>query len=57
MWAGGALPIAGADEDFAVPLAFLAMKFVNRHEPSIINFDQISSNTGWVWSFLFDAKV
>ena len=31
-----ALPIAGADEDFAVALAFLAMKFVNRHEDKII---------------------
>ena len=27
-----ALPFTGADEDFAVPFAFFAMKFVNRHE-------------------------
>lgn len=32
MRAGGAFPITGADKDFAVALAFLAVKFVNRHE-------------------------
>ena len=30
-----ALPIAGADEDFAVALALFAMKFVNRHEVNV----------------------
>ena len=30
-----ALPVAGADEDFAVALALFAMKFVNRHGPKI----------------------
>ena len=31
MGAGGASPVSGADEDFAVPLALFAMKFVDRH--------------------------
>jgi hypothetical protein len=31
-----ALPIAGANQDFAVALALLAMKFVYRHEPRVI---------------------
>ena len=30
-----ALPVAGADEDFAVALALFAMKLVNRHEEKI----------------------
>ena len=33
--ARGPLPIAGTNEDFAVALAFPAMKFVNRHEGRI----------------------
>ena len=32
MRAFGPFPIAGSDEDFAVALAFFAMKFVNRHD-------------------------
>jgi hypothetical protein len=31
----GPPPIAGADENFAVPLALFAMKFINRHEEKI----------------------
>ena len=30
-----ALPVAGADKNFAVALTLFAMKFVNRHEPKI----------------------
>jgi len=30
-----ALPVTGADEDFAVALALFAMKLVNRHEQKI----------------------
>lgn len=43
MRADGALPMAGADEDFAVVLAFLAMKFVNRHEPKITFYREKTS--------------
>ena len=39
----GARPIAGADEDFAVPLALPAVEFVNRHGPTIIKFRKSSS--------------
>ena len=38
-----ALPVAGADEDFAVALALFAMKLVNRHEGKIFEFAEISS--------------
>lgn len=38
----GTLPIAGADEDFAVPLAFFAMKFVNRHDNKLSRCTRIS---------------
>ena len=41
--AGGSLPIAGADEDFAVALAFLAMEFVNRHGEKITRPTKSSS--------------
>src|SRR5579859_8101477 len=35
MRADRAFPIAGTNEDFAVVLAFLAMKFVNRHAQKV----------------------
>jgi len=35
MGALGSVPIAGADEDFAVALAFPAVKFVYRHGHSL----------------------
>jgi hypothetical protein len=38
------LPIAGADEDFAVAFAFFAMKLVNRHEGKITGGAKISSD-------------
>ncbi len=46
--AGGSLPIAGADEDFAVALAFFAMEFVNRHGGKYYGAGkfQASSNVG-----------
>ena len=53
---GGAFPITGADENFAVTLAFFAMKFVNRHVPRILNFDRISSNTGSGLAFSFQGQ-
>ena len=45
MRTGGAFPIAGADEDFAVALAFLAMKLVNRHWLKITGTAKISSGS------------
>lgn len=39
----GTGPFARADQDFAVPLAFGAMKFVNRHGNRVINHSQSSS--------------
>ena len=42
MRAFGSDPIAGADEDFAVPLAFPAMKFVNWHDGKLILLVKIS---------------
>jgi hypothetical protein len=41
--APGSLPIAGADENFAVALALFAMKLVNRHEGKITGGAKISS--------------
>ena len=38
-----ALPVTGADEDFAVALALFAMKLVNRHEGKITGWAKISS--------------
>ena len=38
-----ALPVAGADQDFAVALAFFAMKFVNRHARRIAESQKTSS--------------
>ena len=38
----GILPVGGADEDFAVTVAGLAMKFVDWHEEKIIGPAQIS---------------
>jgi|SRR5690348_4147662 len=38
-------PVTGTDKDFAVALAFLAMKFVNRHEPKITGTTEISSES------------
>jgi len=35
--------VGRADEDFAVVLALLAMKFVNRHEGKLIDAVKISS--------------
>ena len=35
MWAFRSLPVGGADEDFAVAFALLAMKFVDRHTATI----------------------
>ena len=35
MRAFGSLPIRRTNQDFAVPLAFLTMKLVNRHEPMV----------------------
>jgi hypothetical protein len=43
MRAGCALPIAGADKDFAVAFTFFAMKFINRHEGRIIGVVKSSS--------------
>ena len=37
------LPIAGADENFAVAFALFAMKLVNRHEGKITGGAKISS--------------
>jgi hypothetical protein len=39
----GSLPIAGADEDFAVAVALFTMKLVNRHGNRIIGWGKISS--------------
>ena len=36
-------PIAGADEDFAVLIALLAMKFVDRHGEKITRRGEIAS--------------
>ena len=41
-----ALPVAGADQDFAVPFALLALKFVNRHDGKILNATKSSSGKG-----------
>jgi hypothetical protein len=41
VWARGAFPIAGADENLAVALALLAMKFVNRHGMKIADRPEI----------------
>src|SRR6266498_5892024 len=41
-----ALPVAGPDQDFAVPFALLAMKFVNRHDGKILNATKSSSRKG-----------
>jgi hypothetical protein len=43
MRAGSAFPIAGADKDFTVALAFFAMKFVNRHSRRITGLVKASS--------------
>jgi hypothetical protein len=52
MRTGCALPVAGADEDFAVALAFFAMKFVNRHENRIIGVAKSSRrDLDFVFSF------
>ena len=37
MWAFGALPAVGANQNLAVFLAFTAMKFVDRHGRRIAN--------------------
>jgi hypothetical protein len=37
------LPIGGADEDFAVMFALVAMKFVNRHEVTLFRRAEITS--------------
>ena len=39
----GAFPIRGANQDFALPVALLALKFVNRHVPRIVFRVKISS--------------
>ena len=41
MRAFGPFPIAGTDEDFAVAIAFLAMKFVYRHGNRIIGMAEM----------------
>ena len=41
-----ALPIAGADKDFAVALALLAMKLVNRHGIKLTGAKENSSTGG-----------
>jgi len=41
----GPFPIAGADQDFTVALALLAMKFVNRHKTKIAGATEISSES------------
>jgi hypothetical protein len=53
MRTGGALPVAGAHKNFAVAFAFFAMKFVYRHDPSIIGLQETSSraSVGLVFSF------
>ena len=45
MGTGSAFPMTGADENFAVPLAFLAMKFVNRHWLKVTGPVEISSGS------------
>jgi hypothetical protein len=47
----GPLPIAGADEDFTVAPALLAMEFVNWHEERIIGGAKISSGKRKVAQF------
>ena len=44
--AGGSLPFSGPDQDFAVPAALLAMKFVNRHAEKINDFVKSSRGFG-----------
>ena len=41
-----ALPVAGADQDFAVRFALRAMKFVNRHDGKILSATKSSSGKG-----------
>ena len=43
MGTGCPFPIAGANKDFAVMLAFFAMKFVNRHGSKLCRYAKISS--------------
>ena len=45
MWAFRSLPLGGAHEDFAVPVAFVTMKFVDRHGPKVVKRSKISSRT------------
>jgi hypothetical protein len=53
MRASRAFPIAGTDKDFAVALAFLALKFVNRHDYKITGCGKIARAgvTGLVFPF------
>src|SRR5262245_26736897 len=43
MRAVSSLPVGGAHEDFAVPVAFVAMKFVDRHGPKVAGSGKTSS--------------
>ena len=52
MRASRAFPMAGANEDFTVSLAFFAMKFINRHENRIIGAAKSSRrDLDFVFSF------
>jgi hypothetical protein len=52
MRAGCAFPMAGTDENFAVALAFFALKFVNWHGRKIINVTKSSRrDLDFVFSF------
>src|SRR5438105_1566621 len=46
MWTLSAFPFPGSNQEFAVPFAFLAMKFVNRHGEKITAFEKSSSLFG-----------
>src|SRR5438309_1530992 len=43
MWTLSAFPFPGSNQEFAVPFAFLAMKFVNRHGEKVTAFQKSSS--------------
>ena len=40
------LPVSGTDEDFAVAFAFFTMKFVDRHEQTIIGHGRMFKRHG-----------
>ena len=48
MRAFSSLPFGGPHQDFAVPVAFVTMKFVDRHGPKVAGRAKISSHTSWL---------